>query len=190
MKKIMIPLILLVLFISMSAVSADGNLTALETQIEESTDSIELTQDYAYSPTDDGNYTIGTFVNKTNFVINGNGHTIDGKNQSRLFRILNTNVTINNLIIQNGLSSDYGGGIFSSGNGLVLNNVTFINNVANTRGGALTSVKDTAINNCKFIDNYAPDGSAIYNEEWLSMDLLSKLQIPLKRQWFMVLFPR
>ena len=165
MKKIMISLILLVLFISMSAVSADGNLTALETQIEESTDSIELTQDYAYSPTDDGNYTIGTFVNKTNFVINGNGHTIDGKNQSRLFRILNTNVTINNLIIQNGLSSDYGGGIFSSGNGLVLNNVTFINNVANTRGGALTSVKDTAINNCKFIDNYAPDGSAIYNEE-------------------------
>ena len=126
----MIFLSLLVLFISISAVSADGNLTALETQIEKSTDSFEITQDYAYSPTVDANYTIGAFVNKTNFVINGNGHTIDGKNQSRLFRIVNANVTVNDLIIKNGFSSDFGGGIFSQCDGLILNNVTFINDNA------------------------------------------------------------
>ena len=126
----MIFLSLLVLFISISAVSADGNLTALETQIEKSTDSFEITQDYAYSPTVDANYTIGAFVNKTNFVINGNGHTIDGKNQSRLFRIANANVTVNDLIIKNGFSSDFGGGIFSQCDGLILNNVTFINDNA------------------------------------------------------------
>ena len=159
----MIFLALLVLFVSISAVNADGNLTALETQIEKSTDSIEITQDYAYSPTDDGNYTIGVYVNKTNFVINGNGHTIDGKNQSRLFRIFNSNVTVNDLIIKNGLSSDYGGGILSLCNGLVLNNVTFINDAANTRGGALVSTNNAFVNGCKFIDNYAPEGAEIYN---------------------------
>ena len=161
----MIFLSLLVLFISISAVSAEGNLTALETQIEKSTDSFEITQDYAYSPTVDANYTIGAFVNKTNFIINGNGHTIDGKNQSRLFRIANANVTINDLIIKNGFSSDFGGGIFSQCDGLILNNVTFINDNAKTRGGAVVSINNALVNNCKFIDNYAPEGAAIYNEE-------------------------
>ena len=161
----MIFLSLLLLFVSISAVSADGNLTALETQIDESSDSIEINQDYAYSPTDDGNYTLGVYVNKTNFAINGNGHTIDGKNQSRLFRIFSENVTVNNLIIKNGMASDYGGGILSLGNNVVLNNVTFINDVAYNKGGALVTTNNVFVNGCKFIDNYAPQGAAIYNEQ-------------------------
>ena len=34
-----------------------------------------------------------------------------------------------------------------------------------TRGGAVVSINNALVNNCKFIDNYAPEGAAIYNEE-------------------------
>ncbi|WP_407413741.1 C1 family peptidase, partial [Methanobrevibacter sp.] len=164
MNKFKIFLIFSVLLISISAVSAEGNLTALETQIDESTNSFEITQDYAYSPTDDGNYTLGVYVNKTNFVINGNGHTIDGKNQSRLFRIYGENVTVNDLIIING-NAKFGGGILSSGKDVIFNNVTFKNDYANSSGGGLTALNQTTVNNCKFIENTATTGNAIYSEE-------------------------
>ena len=164
LKKIMIFFVLLALFISISAVNAEGNLTALEIQIDESVNNFEMTQDYAYSPTEDGNYTNGVFVNKTNFVINGNGHTIDGKNQSRLFRINGTNVTVNNLVIING-NSDSGGGILSIGKNIIFNNITFKNDYASSGGGALAVLNTVEVNDCKFIDNGGPEGSAIYSAE-------------------------
>ncbi|MBE6505352.1 MAG: hypothetical protein E7Z73_06385 [Methanobrevibacter millerae] len=43
-KEIKIFLILLVLFISISTVSAEGNFTSLQKEIDSSTDSIEITQ--------------------------------------------------------------------------------------------------------------------------------------------------
>ncbi|WP_407432344.1 C1 family peptidase [Methanobrevibacter sp.] len=164
MNKYKIFLLFFVLFISISAVSAEGNLTALETEIYKSDNSFEITQDYAYSPTDDGNYTLGVYVNKTNFVINGNEHTIDGQNQSRLFRIYGENVTVNNLVIINGMA-DFGGGILSLGKNIILNNITFKNDYASTKGGGLAALDTTTVNNCKFIDNTAPDGGAVYSEE-------------------------
>ncbi|WP_407413889.1 C1 family peptidase, partial [Methanobrevibacter sp.] len=164
MNKYKIFLLFFVLLISISAVSAEGNLTALETQIYKSDNGFEITQDYAYSPTDDGNYTLGVYVNKTNFVINGNGHTIDGQNQSRLFRIYGENVTVNDLVIINGMA-DFGGGILSLGKNITLNNITFKNDYASSRGGGLTVFNTATINNSKFIENTASEGNAIYSEE-------------------------
>ena len=46
MKKIKIFLILLVLFISISAVSAEGNFTTLQDEIHTSTERIEINQNY------------------------------------------------------------------------------------------------------------------------------------------------
>ena len=163
MNKYNIFLIFLVLFISMSAVSAEGSLSELEMEIDKSTDTFEITQDYAYSQTDDGNYTKGVYVNKTNFVINGNGHTIDGQNESRLFRVDGTNVTVNDLVIING-NAEYGGGILSLGKNIIFNNITFKNDYASNRGGGLAAVKTVTINNSTFIDNAAPEGNAIYGE--------------------------
>ena len=92
MKKINYFLILLVLFISISAVSAeDGNFTSLQRDIQLSTDSIELTQNYVYDNSTDSELKNGIFINEDNFVVNGNGHTIDGSNQSRIFLINGSN---------------------------------------------------------------------------------------------------
>ena len=164
MKKILILSMLLVLFISISAVSAEGNFTSLQDEIDTSTDSIDLTQDYVYDNTTDYNLSGGIIVNKDNFVINGNGYTVNGANLARLFNITGKNVTINNLILTNGNSSDCSA--ICSYADLTINNVTFANNYATGQGGAIGSKKGTNlnINNSRFIDNYCDSGPSIYFE--------------------------
>lgn len=46
---------------------------------------IEITQDYVYVNESDYELTDGILINKTTLFINGNGHTIDGAGQSRIF---------------------------------------------------------------------------------------------------------
>ena len=53
MKKFKILFIFLVLFISVSAVHADGNFTSLQTEINNAGDSIEITRDYIYDNSTD-----------------------------------------------------------------------------------------------------------------------------------------
>ena len=114
MKKIKIFLILLVLFISISAVSAEGNFSALQNEIDSSTDGISITQNYVFDNTTDYGLTDGIGINKTNFVINGNGYTIDGSNLSRIFKIIGgNNITITNLNLVNG-KHNYGGAIIAT----------------------------------------------------------------------------
>ena len=138
----------------------ESSFSNLTDEIENAGTTLDLTKDYAFNNVTDNN--TGILISKDNFVLNGNGHTIDGNNQSRLFSITGNNVTLNDLILING---NYGmcGGMRVVGT-LTLNNVTFINNHANEQGGAI-GVKDGAIlcNNCRFIDNYAESGSSIYS---------------------------
>ena len=123
MKKFKILFIFLVLFISVSAVHADGNFTSLQTEINNAGDSIEITGDYIYDNSTDFWLKNGIFVNKTDFTINGNGHTIDGAGQARIFNI-QSNVTLLNIKIINGFNKEMGGAIFSYS--LNCENVTFI----------------------------------------------------------------
>ena len=165
--------LILLVFVS-SASAADSN-EAQALSIDESTNIITQNDIYTMEESSFSNLTdeienagttldltkdTGILISKDNFVLNGNGHTIDGNNQSRLFSITGNNVTLNDLILING---NYGmcGGMRVVGT-LTLNNVTFINNHANEQGGAI-GVKDGAIlcNNCRFIDNYAEIGSSI-----------------------------
>ena len=99
-------------------------------------------------------------IKKNNFVINGNNHIIDAKNNAGLFTIIGTNVTINNLILKN--SNSFALNI--TGKLITTNNVTFINcSGSNERGGAVyISDSSYSSNNDRFIDNYAKYGSAIY----------------------------
>ncbi|WP_407415119.1 C1 family peptidase [Methanobrevibacter sp.] len=128
-----------------------------------SKDVVDLTHDYTFNNgTDDQS---GIVIEKDNFVLNGNGRTIDGNNQSRLFSITGNNITLNDLILING-NYDICAGIRVVGT-LTLNNVTFINNYAKEQGGAI-GVRDSSTlicNNCKFIDNYAQSGSAILDAD-------------------------
>ena len=138
--------------------ASDDSFTNLTDEIN-SKDVVDLTHDYKFNnETDDKS---GIVISKDNFVLNGNGHTIDGNNQSRIFAIGGKNVTLSNLILING-NADNGGAVWVEGT-VTLNNVTFINNYA-TQGGAVALLFDDVlnINNSKFIDNRGNVGSSIY----------------------------
>ena len=63
-------------------------------------DVVNLTHDYKFNnETDNKN---GIVIIKDNFILNGNGRTIDGNNQSRIFNITANNVTLSNLILTGG----------------------------------------------------------------------------------------
>ncbi len=121
---------------------------------------LDLTHDYKFNNATDNN--TGILIDRNNFVLNANGYTIDGKNQSRIFNITGNNVTIKNLILTGGNHETYGA-IISVGT-LTLDNVTFINNYARNRSGAVGVRGNVTlnINNSRFIDNYAEYASSIY----------------------------
>lgn len=81
-----------------------GDFTILQLLIDNANDNdvINLTRNYTYSPEFD---TIDfVLINKNNLTINGNGHTINGLNQSRIFEIDAENVTLDSLNFINGTS--------------------------------------------------------------------------------------
>ena len=163
MMKIKIFLVLLVLFISISVVSAEGNFTALQEEIDSSTHTIEIKQDYIYDNATDGKLENGIEIDKNNYVINGNGYTIDASNQAGIFEIIGDNITISNLNLINARGKT-GGAIYSGGN-IILNNVTFKNNYADT-GGAIFTRNQITINNSTFTNNRAiMDGGVIYAQK-------------------------
>ena len=129
---------------------------------DDNSDILKTTHDYKFNNETDNS--TGIVIAKNNFVLNGNGRTIDANNQSRIFAIGANNVTLCNLILING-NADNGGAVYTEGT-VTLNNVTFINNYA-TQGGAVALLFDEVlnINNSKFIDNRGNTGSSIYVEK-------------------------
>ena len=142
----------------------DRSYSDLTFEIYRSTSSINLETDYKYNTTSDQDCAIGVNINKNNFVVNGNGHTIDCDNKARAFNITGKNVEINNLIIKNGLYQE--GSAISSTENLKLNNVTFINCNGNGKddfnvGAVVTTESELTVNNCKFINTSEHDGASI-----------------------------
>ncbi len=167
LKKLKIVLILLILFISISAVSASGNFTSLQEDIEDSEDSIEITQDYIYDNETDDEIIDGIEIEKANFTLNGNGYTIDAKFQTRIFDISGYNITISNLKIINGKHNESGGAIISNGN-ITLINVTFENNHA-PEGGTIFSSENIKVINSTFSKNSAKHGGALKTESFATI---------------------
>lgn len=130
-------------------------------QIENSSFTFE--RDYGFNSEIDKSYSSGINVTKDNFVINGNNHKVDCKNQSRAFDISGKNVVINNLTIVNGFYG-YGSAIRTDSR-LTLNNVTFINCFGDgekSNYGAVYSYNTALnVNDCKFIDNGGENGASI-----------------------------
>ena len=138
--------------------ASDDSFTNLTDEIK-SKDVVDLTHNYKFNNETDASS--GIVIGKDNFVLNGNGHTIDGNNQSRLLDISGKNITLNDLILINGNYQNCAG-IRAVESTLTLNNVTFINNHANNQGGAIGLDTTTLIcNNTRFIDSYAKDGPTI-----------------------------
>ncbi len=165
MNKIKIFLILIVLFISISAVSAEGNFTALQNEIDTSDNSIDIKQDYIYENTVDNSIKNGILINKSDFTINGNGHTIDGANQARIFNIGGNNITILNLKLINGNSDNGAAILIESHDSLTINNVEFINNYATGNGAIYGNDSSQIISNCYFENNTGKMGGNIYLQD-------------------------
>ena len=160
MNKFKIFLVFFVLLISISAVSAEGNFTSLQTDIANSGDTIDITQDYTYDEKADSELTSGILINKTNFLINGNGHTLNGNCISRIFDVKGANITINNLNFING-KANIGGAVLIDAANTIINNCTFNRNNATTDGGAIVFRHYGAVINSLFTDNYSPDTAGI-----------------------------
>ena len=76
--------------------ASDDSFTNLTDEIN-GKDVVDLTHDYKFNNETDNRS--GIVISKDNFVLNDNGHTIDGNNLSRIFNITANNVTLNDLIL-------------------------------------------------------------------------------------------
>ena len=138
--------------------TGESSFTNLTGEIENAGAVLDLNQDYIFNNETDNN--AGILINKDNFILNGNGHTIDGNKQSRIFNITGNNITIKNLILING-NADKGGAVYAEKN-ITCNNVTFKNNYALTEGGAIYLSNQTNLTGCIFDSNYARDGADVF----------------------------
>ena len=118
-----------------NSTDVDKTFTELQTEIEDNTNgTVDLVSDYKYEGQRNGT---GIVINKS-ITINGNGHTLDGNNNSRIFNII--------------------------GGEVVLNNITFKNGYSNESMGAVRCFTKLTLANCTFIDNFAEGTNARYNE--------------------------
>jgi hypothetical protein len=103
--------------------------------------------------------------------INGNGATIDGAGAFIIITV-RTNLTLNNVTLQNGRASGFQGGAIyqASLSTITINNSTLRNNYADSFGGAIQNNNGTLIiNNSTFSGNSTGTvgvifGGAIYNQ--------------------------
>lgn len=145
--------------------SDDGTFTALQQKIYDANtnSTITLDRDYTY---DEGFSTRGIVIDK-DLTINGNGHTINGLSESRIFlvklgKLAPYKVTLNNIKFINGNTNLYGGAVFNYAD-LTVNNCQFNNNHAKYSGGAICSIGYLECKNSKFDKNIADgDGGAIF----------------------------
>ncbi|WP_296794134.1 hypothetical protein [uncultured Methanobrevibacter sp.] len=107
----------------------------------------------------------GIIISK-NIRIEGNGFTLNGLNESRIFTITNSsNLILNNINFINGYGF-YGGAIYSdSFSNCTFTNLNFTNNFADMHGGAIYIEGDCISNkfiNVTFKNNTALRGGAVY----------------------------
>ena len=117
---------------------------------------IYLDNDYKYSE-EDSAFKEGIIIDR-DLNVYGNGHTINGSNQARIFKINNGTVVFHNITFTNGNTNDDGGAINGECTAI---DCTFTNNTAKDDGGAMNY--GYAIN-CTFTNNTAENwGGAMYD---------------------------
>ncbi|WP_405264808.1 Ig-like domain repeat protein [Methanobrevibacter sp.] len=143
----------------------NGTFADLNQLISESEDSVVLKHDYSFNSTRDEGYKSGIVIQKSNLVIDGAGHTIDGKGLARMFNVTGTNVAFKNIQFINGYTENKGGALYITGDASNIINCTFTNNKADDEAGAVfINSTDATIKDSKFINNSAINegGGAIF----------------------------
>ena len=124
--------------------------TDLYNDISNATGVLDIQCNYKYNNETDPD--TGIPLEMDNFVINGNGHTLDANNQSRIFQIKANNITINNLTLTNANILAASVLVIAPNCSLTTNNVIFKNNTAETQGTVLVEGNYVS-NNDVFIDS-------------------------------------
>ena len=206
-KKNIGVLVLLLVLLSMSAVSAEDvsinandtyqtpneiqkDFTSLQTDIDNSQGAFELTYDVKHGDDEIDNY--GISITK-NTIINGNGHTIDANGHGSIFVVKDSSVTLtlNDLTLINanpvsdssGIVSN-GGAVYFDGSTLIVNNVNFKNNTVYKSGGAIyttgTCIVDSSVfdgNDVQFRSQNIDNGGAAIYADNGASLLISNSQI-------------
>ena len=206
-KKNIGVLVLLLVLLSMSAVSAEDvsinandtyqtpneiqkDFTSLQTDIDNSQGVFELTYDVKHGDDEIDNY--GISITKTT-IINGNGHTIDANGHGSIFVVKDSSVTLtlNDLTLINanpvsdssGIVSN-GGAVYFDGSTLIVNNVNFKNNTVYKCGGAIyttgTCIVDSSVfdgNDVQFRSQNIDNGGAAIYADNGASLLISNSQI-------------
>ena len=206
-KKNIGVLVLLLVLLSMSAVSAEDvsinandtyqtpneiqkDFTSLQTDIDNSQGVFELTYDVKHGDDEIDNY--GISITKT-IIINGNGHTIDANGHGSIFLVKDPSVTLtlNDLTLINanpvsdssGIVSN-GGAVYFDGSTLIVNNVNFKNNTVYKYGGAIyttgTCIVDSSVfdgNDVQFRSQNIDNGGAAIYADNGASLLISNSQI-------------
>ena len=207
LKKNIGVLVLLLVLLSMSAVSAEDvsinandtyqtpneiqkDFTSLQTDIDNSQNVFELTYDVKHGDDEIDNY--GISITKTT-IINGNGHTIDANGHGSIFVVKDSSVTLtlNDLTLINanpvydssGIVSN-GGAVYFDGSTLRVNNVNFKNNTVYKYGGAIyttgTCIVDSSVfdgNDVQFRSQNIDNGGAAVYADNGASLLISNSQI-------------
>ena len=173
------------IFISMSLVSAENNITD---NAVKSIDDDFILSDNSFKSFEDLNNEINGDLNKTEIILNedyvnplvwfnsssigladhvifinrtlsidGQGHEIDASKQSRIFHINADNVVLKNIVFKN---SSVRGAVFCNGTNITIINSTFIGNLGESYAAAINFKYDGMVINSTFIDNakYVFDG--------------------------------
>ena len=206
-KKNIGVLVLLLVLLSMSAVSAEDvsinandtyqtpneiqkDFTSLQTDIDNSQGVFELTYDVKHGDDEIDNH--GISITKTT-IINGNGHTIDANGHGSIFVVKDSSVTLtlNDLTLINanpvsdssGIVSN-GGAVYFDGSTLIVNNVNFKNNTVYKSGGAIyttgTCIVDSSVfdgNDVQFRSQNIDNGGAAIYADNGASLLISNSQI-------------
>lgn len=139
------------------------NFEYLDNLIKSGKNEIYLDADIILGGDEKSVYPDGIEING-DIIIDGNNHTIDAKEKTRIFNIHGQNIVLKNLYLKNGYVDKRGGALYiDKGTQVRLINDTFENNFSFFKGGAIYSKGNLDIKHCRFERNNAKDfGGAIY----------------------------
>lgn len=168
LKTYILLLIIFLLFVSLSCVSANNDtsdmatFSDLQNQIDnvEVGQSISLKEDFVSD-----NSTSEIKINKS-LSIEGNGHYLDALSGSRILNFkFASDIVLHNITFKNGFSSGNGGAVYlSKSTNISFVNCNFINNSAISGGAVFSDYSNVQFVNCSFINNSAQVAGAVFVE--------------------------
>ena len=151
----------------------DGSFRTLENKIYHASSGDTVYLENNYSCEDSWTDDIGIFIRTSNLVIEGQGHTIDAKQKTRIFYFFNAeNVTIKNIKFINAKINDNSGGaiLWYEGTNGSVSGCSFVNCSTGNSGGAIWWYDSPygSVSGCSFVNCSAGDNCGAI--EWSHSD--------------------